>query len=647
MVTSITAQKRTQADRPMLVRLGQREPEIASSDECCKILRALPNDPKLNQDQANAHTMATESYLIARFSMYQEWPSEVWTLSKRFNPSGYPGAMVRFLHMDPLELDFGHAVRLQTKALKKGPLHEAIKFLESAPQQNDIDGIVLNSLQTSLDGERRNNLAKQCCSAAGKVSGVQHVSRNLILSRYNLQRSEEAGATRKNLERWRKDKYLSHTALAVQKNPHLFARGRGKLHWECDISAEMQQRLTFAGDPVALRDVIARDKHELVEESSARRATAIESLQRHETQINPKSNKAWLQWMGDNPDDFNNELQTATPRRRSFNLRTQGNDSDLPAVERIYPHPRNSLPKWAVLLSRSKAGFYNLVLGASKQVVFSVGLRSRCWAFPLVQISPRKFAYDWSTRMCELLQPIGKCLMDLGLDLAACQPSVQRLEVTRSRSESQVVIYIRHAYLVDAANVPERGAHGDSETDCLEAEDSEVASCSSDVESTQDGVDAECVSDISDVPDCGVEAEDEAEDDLAGDIVRNPRGVFVLYSCEYATLSHIPRRNKQYFTIRVRSRWRRELSSLWHSKTFPEDVCGGDEEIIVFCLKCWLLYRLSKNNFLKAKPMRKHWWLELEQSLREQIAEIHSETSTGAADADAFVREWAPGVLQF
>ena len=216
-------------------------------------------------------------------------------------------------------------------------------------------------------------------------------------------------------------------------------------------------------------------------------------------------------------------MGTATPRRRSFNLRIQGNDSDLPAVERIHPHPRNSLPKWAVLLSRSKAGFYNLVFGASKQVVFSVGLRSRCWAFPLVQISPRKFAYDWSTRMCELLQPIGKCLMDLGLDLAACQPSVQRLEVTRSRSESQVVIYIRHAYLVDAANVPERGAHGDSETDCLEAEDSEVASCSSDVESTQDGVDAECVSDISDVPDCGVEAEDEAEDDLA-------RGVFSCYT---------------------------------------------------------------------------------------------------------------------
>ena len=71
--TSTTAQTKEQQDRPLLVHLGQREVEMAASDDLGVVLPSLYKDLTLKHTVVVLRLLATICDIIARFSEYGAW----------------------------------------------------------------------------------------------------------------------------------------------------------------------------------------------------------------------------------------------------------------------------------------------------------------------------------------------------------------------------------------------------------------------------------------------------------------------------------------------------------------------------------------------------------------------------------------------
>lgn len=302
LATSISSKTKQQEELPLLVRLGRCDVQTAASDALVENLRNMHKDAALDVDLCIQRQLPTSAMLIVRYARYsEEWPSLVWSLSIHFNPGDYINAMAEFLSTPVEKLDAGFGVPFHALVVELGPAHVGIAFLCSVKVQKDIDGIIVKSGQMSLPVERKNNVAKQAVSAAGKVAGLGHVSRNVILSSWQKGKDEILREALKNFKRWSKEKYISYSALAVQKYPEYFPRGRGHLHWEGHVDKELQSSLTFAGDPMRFRTVLDENRERWKQEAKAVRANAIHNLKLAAQQPLPRSNKALLEWMDDNP----------------------------------------------------------------------------------------------------------------------------------------------------------------------------------------------------------------------------------------------------------------------------------------------------------------------------------------------------------
>jgi hypothetical protein len=124
---------------------------------------------------------------------------------------------------------------------------------------------------------------------------------------------------------------------------------------------------------------------------------------------------------------------------------------------------------------------------------------------------------------------------------------------------------------------------------------------------------------------CKEEAEDQqtesdasAEEPHIAEVIRAPKGSFVIWSCEHATLSHNPTNG---ICKRLRPRWLQatELGTHEASKTLPVASFDHDSSVSYVVLQAWLLHRLRYNNFLNRKESRKLFWLDQLHTLKKTV----------------------------
>ena len=116
---------------------------------------------------------------------------------------------------------------------------EALEFLLSQDVQQQVDGVVAHLACTSLSVERSHQLVKK--AEARKVLSLASASRNCVIQAYRRQRGATLNQRIRDVAKYQKLRFMNSRALAVQKHPDMFARGRGRLWWEADISKARQQ----------------------------------------------------------------------------------------------------------------------------------------------------------------------------------------------------------------------------------------------------------------------------------------------------------------------------------------------------------------------------------------------------------------------
>ena len=287
------------------------------------------------------------------------------------------------------------------------------------------------------------------------------------------------------------------------------------------------------------------------------------------------------------------------------------------------------MPGWAAKLYKSKVGFYCIELTRGKLVMFSVAMRKKCWALVLSKVSTWVYKFDASVRLSELMEPLQCCLESLGIAVEA-EAQVYRLDVSLAHSNGFINATILDAVTLEDSmpNEPDEA----SDPEILECAESDVVSCSSeDVESG----DVEAVTG----------SEGSVSEDLPAERMGNPKGVFVCYSSEYASMSLYTSRNQ--LTMRLRGKFLPELGEGPGSKSLCPDAFGADHTVAELVLKAWLLYRIANpSTFIQQKALRQQWWLHLLQRLQRDVVRIRSSGSTGSLEADALINDWAPGVLR-
>ena len=372
-------------------------------------LRHLPLDPILDQELAVPQLFLTAGHLCMRYEAFKLYPTALWTLTSKFNPEGYIAAIESFLAMDFPQLDVGYSAELQYDARACENYAESIRYMVSSQVQTELVEILEEAKACSLDVEREHFLAKKAEGRRGvRLTTVGRSSRNNILRIYRGSRNLHIAKTLEERNVAMKLRFMNIWALAVQTNPEWFARGRGSLHWEQNVSLREMQALTFAGDHAKLRQFVENNKDDLREEARKLRETAKRTLEEAEHPI-PFSNAEWLAWMTDHEVEFRECMQQATVTRRSYSERVSAS-SPLHGVPRLQVKPEKSAdPAWVRKLRGAKHGFV-LILGPdAKQEIYSCALKGEVWAMVLqtdIGSGPSCFAWHCDTAFQTFFRPL-------------------------------------------------------------------------------------------------------------------------------------------------------------------------------------------------------------------------------------------------
>jgi hypothetical protein len=282
--------------------------------------------------------------------------------------------IIDFLHTDDKLLDAGYSALLKREAWAFGKDVEAdaVGYMMSTAVQSELAGLFLTATANSLDVERKHGLDKQFETA--KVTGCATASRNSIIRRYlaarRLALDVNSDAQRVATSSLR----LNVRAIAFERNPSLFTRGRGKMRWGDSVSLRDMKAITHQGNQAELQQYIEEHRVELQAELSDRRhvakcrAVAASAL--------PLSHAEWLQHLEDNDDEFRSLLRNAQKARRVISERVQP-DAEWGAAPRLYPQAcreHGHVPQWSHL----KPDFYCFKQTAAFSIVCYVashGLR--------------------------------------------------------------------------------------------------------------------------------------------------------------------------------------------------------------------------------------------------------------------------------
>jgi hypothetical protein len=645
--TSITAQKQSNdVDRePSLLRLGKGEVQDKTSKHLVSLVPLLQADPQLDVGRALFSLMTTESHLLMRFHAYTEFPTALWQLCKEYNPDGYLIAIDDFLHLPAESLDVGYSFQLQREAWDKGDLAQATAHLLRDGVQKEVQNLILHGEGTSLDVERKHKLAKGAESV--KVKSVPAASRNLIIQKYRAQRSQRIQQKSKNEAHLKQVKHMGIRSLAIQKNPGLFSRGRGRLWWEEEISKDSRRELTHIGDEQALQAYIEGNRSQLEAELSEMKNKARASVS--ETVATPYTNRQWLQWLDSNEQRFLELRKRATSDRRWLAKRLAPLASDMWAVPRLQSKVISPIHNALLAkLARQGAGFY---LFASARRVFYVAPRWKdAWGCALAPGVHMCWCLDFNVPFKNAMKPFNHTMADYGLDSSDGDQEVCSLEVEFVGLEgSRATWQVLRAFVVEAPARRRRAAAASSDR----ADDSSDTEGSVEIEAGSDAISLSSCAD-SEVSEKKVDSGDESDcvvvdDALPAEFAKDAPGSHVFLRNDYFTLMNNPHFPDAKIQIHQKFCIPSELGTTAMSKTLViehYDPPGGEAMRTFLTLRSWMLWRVAKDGWAQAKPVRERWLLHEAQQLQCDVRALDvAGGGTGSAKADALIKKWWPQAL--
>ena len=658
--TNITARKRCAGDGslPALVLISQGHVQRRASEDLRRILTNIFLDDALDYSMAVASLLATAGHIVIRFDVYNDFPAGLWRLTRAFNPEEYVVRLEEFLTLPAHELDVGYGCVLQREALSMGDLPAALRFLLSDPVQDELKELLEKAQPTSLDAERKHFLDKRGEGRRGvRVTTVARSSRNSILRRYGARRNPMIAKTVQSRSRALSMRHMNVRALAIQRNPHLFARGRGRLHWEQHISEQQTREITSIGNESALQAYIDENRDELETEAKLMRRNAKEALRRADNP-SPFTNAEWLQWLDRHDDEFRALLRTATAKRKVYNRRLQA-EATMPAGPRLQPE-RAKAPghSWVKMLAQQKHGFFVVCHSGRMVVLFICALKGEVWAMQLHRDQDSDldsvFLFEFETLFCDRFKPIQKLIAeDVGLPAGDLGVSVSALDMKPLQPKRDgLPLAVRRSRRVELKErAPSHRTRDEKGGDCdpeSESGSEEFAEDPWEDLRSDDISGGSLVSDVDTDLDVGLDEGSSSSSDGVLDSMRMPRGIYTVRSTGYFTMT----RNPNYADVKIVLQNKRAQPGLLgtgkKSKTVQirdYDV-GGAPHMAFLVLRSWMLWRSNVPAFLTSKAARQRWHDTEALSLRDDILRLAvSGGSTGNPAADDAIKRWWPAAL--
>ena len=540
--TSITAQKsgggESGADRePTLVRLGRAEVQRKTSADLVALVPCLCMDGDLNIGRALFALMTTQSCIIIRFSCFLEYPTRLWEITVKFNPSGHIVCINTFLDCLEEELDCGYSTRLRSEALGKGSHADACAHLLSESIQNEVCHMLIHGSCTSLDVERKHQLAKR--SAEGvKVKSVATGSRNLLLEEFRRQRS---GHIQKQLDIEKRLPKLKSThirALAIQERPDLIQRPRGQLHWEKDVSMQARQSLVQEGNEEALQAYIAEHQQRFEKKVAEMKSFANKLLSQEASTL--LTNQQLLAWMDENHDYFHGLRKTATASRRAHSRRAVASSEDMPTTKELVQVFPKLQAKTKEHLNGHVAGklvhagpgfFYFEAVGLT---CFVSSARGQVWASEVEHVSDMRVVFDFSVPMFETLRPMQELLDERGCDPTEERP-VEKLSLQFEALHHSLATWrVLECSTVQMPPKKEKKTKQADDAESCSSRSSSDFGFDSDAESLASHVESEAEAAMEEVSDSEKDAQDEQGADLAvSSLTRAPYGSKTVFNNGY------------------------------------------------------------------------------------------------------------------
>ena len=255
-----------------------------------------------------------------------------------------------------------------------------------------------------------------------KVTSCARASRNAILGRYLSSRAALLNARATSTKKQKATRTLNIRALAIERKPELFPRGRGQLWWQ-DVAHGSRSDLTHAGDNVALNAYVDAHREELETELQARRAAA--EFQAQAEKPLPISSTEWMECLEQHDELFCDLLKSASSQRRALSERLEpmlGLDEQV----RVYPQAgaqTGHSPHWAHLDCR----FYCFAPNSDlKLVVYLASIGHCVYACPL-NMSEKSREYDLLLQplFCEGFKPIAEVFRVAGVPAASTRQSIR------------------------------------------------------------------------------------------------------------------------------------------------------------------------------------------------------------------------------
>jgi hypothetical protein len=646
--TSLAAKKKHRnADVPVIVALGRGEVQERTANLFATIVPLLTNDPVLDAADAFRALLLTLTHLVIRFDMYLRYPTKLWMLTRKYNQELYAIEILDFLHTDDKLLDAGYSALLKREAWSFGNNVEAdaVGYMMSTAVQSELAGLFLVATANSLDVERKHALDKQFETT--KVTGCATASRNCIIRRYLAVR-RDALHSKLDVQRSAKSALtLNVRAIAFERNPEMFTRGRGKMRWEESVSGKDMKAIAHQGDEIALQQYIEEHRGELEAELSDRRhvakcrAVAASAL--------PLSQDEWLRHLDVNDEEFRGLLRNAHTARRVISERLQP-DAEWGAAPRLYPQvcrEHGHVPQWSHL----KPEFYCFKQTDTFSLVcYVASIGHTVYACPLFSTPVHnEFDLVFQPSFHKSLQSIAVVFAKAGITDDAAAYKLwwvpQRFGIDR------VTIRMDGAEPAVPPTRAKSKAKSSHEEHVEPEDDDEFEAFLEKVEGFA-ARDSDCDS-LCSSQDTDQSSSDQANDSESNDEATMPKkapGTYVVYTNGYFTFTD----NKDYPDIKVRvlDRWCTKgfMGVSAKSKTVLPRSFGEERtdcKRSMWVLKAWMLWKSRTNDFCNQRAGRRRLFVKEQEDLRNLIVAASSETAPTSGDvtADSLIAKWAPLVL--
>ena len=625
VATSITGQTAKKHSLPLIVRLSQREVQDEVAVEFRSIICALHEDTLLDVAAAITALLATVCDLELRFAQYEDYPSALWKLTRRFNPVGWPSECLTFVQTPRHRLDVGLSLPLQKLALESGSEAGAVRFLSSERVQEALELFLCSAVTTTLEVERRHAQVKRC-NEARKVMHIAAASRNAMLRRMQARYAAKGAAITIAATEKRKITFTKATSLAWKELPQAVPEGR-----------RFGQRSCSASDLDALRAHVHANRERFNADLQVQRDQAAGRLAAATSaDWVPSSVEAWTARLAEREECVRELLAKATTTRRSRSYRLEAAPDMPEPVLRIRPQPQPpgaaSMTSVEKLL-RGRTGWFFVAYAKELRMLFIANYAGHTFAVdsrPFVAKDGKSFRVGPTFCAKTHLKPLDSLSL----------PSAGRVfeaRVKASADEEGVTVCPttckevtgpakRQAKEEDDAEGEEASDGGDSmeEWEAVKADAGSVVTSvdtdvDTDVDHTDGEIDAEHAAEAEDRP-CddrggatdivmaaatGAEPADDVEAAAsgAGDVPRAATGTFVLWRNEYFFISY---HGQEYIRIRVYVRWLtdEEMGRTAQSRNIRPSIYGEDIHNCPKCqlvLRAWAVWRMKLDDWAERR----------------------------------------------